>query len=328
MPAGRLISLSFLILTSALTGSAGRSGAAEVEKYLPDNTEAVLVVQVRQILEAPVFQKSFRRLLNTVLQDNPDTQPLAGFLDAGGLKDLARVTVAFPPGVPERKGVVIVRGRFDLAKLKPLADALARNTPVTLKIRPADKVPLYEILIDDPPAVHVFAACPEAGVLVVSPSRDAVLDAIAKGAGRKVTRLDKDFQALLNQVDTKQSLWLAGRVPEQVKKNLANRPQLKPFAGKMLAFQGGIRLDEGVTAGFSLQMADEQAATDLRQMLDLAKGLANLYISNTPALKNAAPTITEILESARLTRQKAQVRLEVTVSEELIEKGVKPSPKP
>lgn len=328
MPAGRLFSLSVLILTVALTGSVGRSGAAEVEKYLPDNTEAVLVVYVHQILEAPVFQKVFRGLLATSLKDNPDTQPLAGFLKDGGLRDLSRLTVAFPPGAPERKGLVIVRGRFDLAKLKPLAKVLAQDTPLTLKIRPADKVPLLEILIDDPPTADLFAAFPEEEVLVVSPSRDAVLDAIAKGAGRKTTRLNKDLQALLDQVDTRQSIWLAGRVPEQVKKDLAKRPQLKPFAGKMMAFQGGVGFADGIKIGLSLQMADAQAATDLRQMLELAKGLANLYISNTPGLKDAAPVITEVVESVQLTRQKAQVQLEVTVSVDQIEKGMRPHPKP
>ncbi len=328
MPVGRPISLSVLMVTLALTGAAGRGGAAEVEKYLPDNTEAILVVNVRQILEAPVFQKVFRGLLGTSLEDNPDMRPLGTFLKDGGLKDLSRVVVAFPPGQPERKGMVIVRGRFDLARLKPLAEALAQNTPVTLKIQPADKVPLYEILVDDPPTADLFAAFPEEGVLVVSPSRDATLDAIAKSAGRKTTRLNKDFQTLLDGADTQQSIWVAGRVSEQVKKNLAERPQLKPFAGKMLTFQGGVRFAEGVKLSLALQMADEQAATDLRQMLDLAKGLANLYIASTPSLKDAAPVITEVLESTQFTRKKTLVGLELTVSADQIEKGVKPAPKP
>jgi hypothetical protein len=326
MSAGLPASLSVLIVTLALTGSAGRT--AEVEKYLPDNTEAVLVVNVRQIVEAPVFQKVLHGLLGTSLEDNPDTRPLGAFLRDGGLKDLSRLVVAFPPGQPERKGMIIIRGRFDLARLKPLAEALAQNTPITLKIQPADKVPLYEILIDDPPTADLFAAFPEEGVLVVSPSRDTALDAIAKGAGRRTTRLNKDFQTLLDGADAKQSIWVAGRIPEQVKKNLAERSQLKPFAGKMLTFQGGIRVAEGVKATFSLQMADEQAATDLRQMLDLAKGLANLYIANTPSLKNAAPVITEVLESAQFTRRKTLVSLELTVSADQIEKGVKPAPNP
>lgn len=319
MRAGRLFSLTALIVSLAF----GPAHAAELDKYLPDNAEMVVVINVRQILASTVFKKSFQEPLTAALQNQRDDRPFLKFLNSEELRGITQVTVAFPPGPPERRALLIVRGRLDMTGAKEAAEAVAQTTPLMVKLHPADNGPLYEIQVDDPPVFTQFAAFPEKDVLVTSPTRDAVLDATAKGAGLKKSRVNKDLQTLLAKVDQQQSVWLVGRVPAQTKKDLAKRPQLKAFADKMESFSGGMNFADGIKAEFHLQMSDAQAATDLGQMLEVGKNLANLYLNNSPELKEYAPVLAEVLNSIQVKRQDTRLGIEVAISAEVIEKGMK-----
>jgi hypothetical protein len=318
-----------LIAVSFVAAGLCPSRAADVGKYWPDDTETVLVVNVRQTLEAPVVKKYLREQMKAALHDNADAQPLLGLFDPDALKDVDRITVAIPAGAAlQGKGLMIVQGRFDLTSIQAVAQALAQTTAITLKIHPHEKTPLHEILLDDPPKPFLFAAFLDKQILVVSPGKEPVLEAIAKHSGKRATKLNKDLQTLVAKADVKQHLWVAGRVAEPWKRSLERVNQLKLFAGKLESFSGGVRFTETIKAGLLLQLSDVQAAVDLRQTLEASKGLVAVVIATSKNLKDYAPLLSDILNALHFTQDKGTVGIELTLPEELIEKGFKKPAKP
>jgi hypothetical protein len=118
-------------LTAALlTFPAAR--AAEVDRLLPADSELVVTVNVRQILESPLFKK------HVALKDAQDalTEHLPGeanqiLKDLGfdPFTDLDSVTVAGPGGHDKDRGLIVVRGRFDADKIKARAAQAAKDDP-------------------------------------------------------------------------------------------------------------------------------------------------------------------------------------------------------
>jgi hypothetical protein len=302
---------------------------ADVDKYLPDDTETVVVLNVRQALEAPVVKKYLHEQMKAALKNNADAQPLLGLIDPDSLKDVDRITVAVPTGgALQGKGLIIVQGRFDLANLQATVQALAQTTAITLKIQPHEKTPLYEILLDDPPTPFVFASFLDKNVVVVSPGKSPVLEAMAKHNGKRTTKLNKDLQTLIAKADAKQHLWVAGCVAEPWKKALERVNQLKLFAGKLESFSGGVRFTDTIKASLHLQLSDVQAAVDLRQTLEASKGLVMVVIATSKNLKDYAPLLSDVLNALQFTQDKGTVGIELTLPEELIEKGFKKPAQP
>jgi hypothetical protein len=328
MFSGRRGSLLSLGLILALFGVVDPVGGAEVDRYLPDDTEMVLVVNIRQILEAPVVKQHVMELLKDGLQNNPETQQVLSAFGAESFKDLVRVTVALPGAAMERKGVVILHGRFVPEAIHATADQVAKGQPEVLKIHAHEQGRLYEILSDDPARPLGFAALLGKEVLVLSPSKDSIVEALAKAGDRRPAKVDKGLQELVTRVDGKQSIWVAGRVPQQVKKELGNMPQLKAFADKLQTFSGGLSLSEAVKAGFHLQMSDVQAAVDIRQTLELSKILVSGVIANDHNLKDMAPLLTDVLKALRFSQDQGVVGIELTLLDSQIANGLKRKAKP
>jgi hypothetical protein len=320
---GWIVTFSFLAAISQ------PARAADVNKYLPDDTGTLVVLNVRQVLDAPVVKKYLREQMKAALQNHADSQPLLGLFDPDALKDLDRITLAVPAGeVLQGKGLVVVEGRFDLTNIQAVAQELAQSMAITLKIHPHEKTPLHEILLDDPPKPFLFAAFLDKNLLVVSPGKEPVLEAIAKHNGKRTTKLNKDLQALIARADARQHLWVAGRVADPWKRSLERVNQLKLFAGKLESFSGGVRFTETIKAGFFLQLSDVQAAVDLRQMLENSKGLLAVVIATSKDLKDHGPLLNDILNALQFSQAKGTVAIELALPEDLIEKGFKKPAKP
>src|SRR5208283_2816651 len=113
-----LSALSRLTLTLGVFAGVTLSpaAAADVETYLPDDTEAVVHVNVRQILDSPVFQKYGAAKLTAALDQHPE---VGRFLAAAGIeprKDVATLVVA-DTGTTAAQVLVVLHGTFDTARI-------------------------------------------------------------------------------------------------------------------------------------------------------------------------------------------------------------------
>jgi hypothetical protein len=120
------------ILLTSLVAGYGR--AADLDRYLPEDTETLLNLNVRQILDSPLIKKHALEAAQEALRGNDQIQNILKDLGFDPFKDLDRIQVAAPGGADKDRGLVIVRGRFDLDKFKAKAEGTATNNGENLKV--------------------------------------------------------------------------------------------------------------------------------------------------------------------------------------------------
>ena len=133
VPGLALFALSFLAVS-------GR--AAETDKFVPNNADVIVVVNVRQITESKLF-KTYEGQLKDFIKTNADAKKALEDLGIDPFKDVYTVVIAGPGGKQD-EGLVIVEGRFNRAKFEAKAEAAAKDPKEGLKIIKEGNYKLYE----------------------------------------------------------------------------------------------------------------------------------------------------------------------------------------
>jgi hypothetical protein len=311
------------VLLAALAGR-----AAEIDPYLPEDTESVLNLNVRQLLDSPLVKKHALALAQEALRDNDQVQDILKDLGFDPFKDLDRVVVATPAGTDKDRGLVIVRGRFDVAKFKAKADEAAKDSPDNLKIHKVlgGKHTLYEVIVPDLGDDSLFVALAGRDTLLVSFGKDYVVNALKKAGKTDPPALkNKNFQTLLEKLDDRQSVSLAvvknadlqgaaGQLP----------PEIRKVVEKIEAIGGGLTISDEVKMEVVVTTKNAAAAKDIADSakagLNLLPGvLAVLVPESTPG----AEFLVEFTKSLRVTSKGESVVFRGRISSDFIEDALK-----
>jgi hypothetical protein len=208
----RLVGAAVLGLAAVLAAAPAR--AAEVDKLLPNDTETVLTINVKQIFDSALVKKVGLDKAKQALKDQTEVTKILDELGFDPFKDIDTIIIAGSNGTDTDKGLFIVRGKFDVDKFHKKAEEAAKENKDNIEITEvADglggKTKLYKVKLPESPNDQpLFIAFASKSVMVASPGKDYVLDALDKEAGKKKTQLkSKELAALLGKVDGKQSVW-------------------------------------------------------------------------------------------------------------------------
>ena len=202
--------------------------AADVNKYLPDDTDFVLVLNVKQILGSPLIQKHALDELKAMIKGNSEASKHLEALGFDPFKDLNTVTTAFTISKGEPKGLLIAQGSFDVAKFEHQAEDLTKEKPNTLKISKEGKHKIYELKTDQQPA---YICIVEPQTIVASNDKQYVLDALGKGG--KQANIKREVRELIEKADVNQSLWFAVTGSSLLNSDGANNPDVKKIFEKL-----------------------------------------------------------------------------------------------
>ena len=176
-----LLGLAALLSTSTPAWAEKAAKAGNADKLVPAGSEMITVINVRQLLNAPIVKKyALAQMKAALAKEEKVTKPL----QAAGIdpfKDVDTIVIAGPAG-PEfnKKGLAIVRGRFDLEKIGSTADAFAEKNEGKLKVLKEGDLRIYEAKNDKGDDKPGYLAFVDDKTLVISPAKEAVLEA-AKG---------------------------------------------------------------------------------------------------------------------------------------------------
>src|SRR5262249_12325946 len=141
------------ILLGVVLAAPGRS--AEPDRHLPDDSEIVLRLTVRQLLDAPLVQKHCLELIKGYVNGKPAAKEVLDALAFDPLRDITSLTAASPSAGDSDKVFVVVRGKFDPAKFHAKAEEAAKAHADHLKIHAEGAHKIYEVrdgsLGDDKP---------------------------------------------------------------------------------------------------------------------------------------------------------------------------------
>jgi len=319
------------LLAVAVTALALSAPCGAFENYLPDKTELVLAINVRQVLDAPPVKKYAPGLmkeywLKFLLLANKDNEGLRKLIeDNPGVfqKDVAKsreslatlgehvstIVVAGLLDGGDDEFLAIVQGRFDAAKAKKLIQ-WAGDTKflgLSLKTHKVSGRELYEFSLPKSDGAIFLALADEQHVLF-SLSKDWVVEALAKTAGNRKPKLNKGLQALLDKADRKQSLWFIACPPEDDEVESAT---------------GGIQIAADVQMEATVAAKSAEAARKLTQeakdeLPELGEELKKLAEDQ----KELAPLV-PLLQKVEVTLQGTGVRLRGQIPAAVLEKVLK-----
>jgi len=295
--------------------------AAEIDKYLPDDTEIVFHANIRQILDSELGKKYLMPQLEAGLKGNAEAQQILSAVGFDSLKDVTSLTVA-TPGDSEKKWMILVHARVDLDKVRTAVEAYAAKQPDAVKVQKQGNVPFYEIKNPKQPGQTFYSTFVDHETLVISPDKDYVLATIAKKEAPKPPALNDKLVDLVKKVDAKESLWLA-LLPDRLAKAFSQNKQTADLAKKVQSLNAGIALTDGVQFSLRVQTPDAKAARDMQQTLKGIQAILVLGITSNEQLKDFGPTLTDIVNSIKFTLDQTVVGMDLNISAKQIEEGLK-----
>jgi hypothetical protein len=294
--------------------------AADVDRFLPNDTQGVTSLNIHQILDSALVQK----IGVDKLKDLVGKTEAQKFLDQVGFdpfKDLTSLTFASTNANESDKGLVIVHGKFNVDKIQAKAADFAKAADVKLKTHLHGTYKVYEVTMPDQKQ-PVFIALLDANTVVLSSNKDLAFEAIDKGAGKKQAAVPQSIQDLIQKTDTKQSVWLAGLLSSELLKNPLIDEKAKEVLEKIKSLHGGISLTDDVKVDFVVGAKNADDAKDLagviKQYVNQGKELVNLLGQNK---KEFAPVI-ELLDSVKVNQQGNGVTIKAQISKQTINKSL------
>jgi hypothetical protein len=295
---------------------ASAAPAAGVDKLLPPDTTVFVTVNVKQILDSPIVKK---RGLGEARDALKSVDELNGVLDDLGFdpfRDLDRITVASPGGSDQDRGLLIVRGSFDLDKFKARAAQAAKDDPDVLKIQKVAGGIIYKV---SPPGQDnpIFVSLLNRTTLVASPGKDYVVDAMDRESGKgKATLKDKDFQAVLERLDDNQSVAFAA-VAAAFKG--AELGPVQDFVSKLDAVGGGLTITDELKLSVVLSARSEDDAKSIKEAANNGVNLAIAALGLSGSELKEVEMLLDLLKSVKTTTKDKTVTIKARVSSEVID---------
>lgn len=305
----RRLLAGLLVVTAALAASAGQ--AAEPNKYLPNNAEGVVIINVKQLLEAPLVKDNLDTL-KAMLTSAGDTQKILDELGFDPFQDVETIVISIDES--PSKPLVLLQGKFDMAKIQTKAESAAKENSSVLTIGKAGGYTIYEV---KPPDQNdtMFVALVDGATVAASPNKDYVVEVLDKKEGKKKAEIKKELQALLAKADPKQSISIVS-----LGGPLAATGQ--PTAAKITSVVGGITITDEVKAELVLttKNADDAKAleSELKDGIDQVKALVDLTANQNKELK----PLVDAVETLKVSAQGATVNVKGHLAKDVIKKLV------
>ena len=273
------------------------SGELSELSYVPADATVVAYANVRDVMDSELRER-LRRI-------EPDSAERQRFQEETGIDietDIDHVVASLMPGDGRDAGFVLLRGRFDEARLEELARAHGAEVEEYAGRR------VWQ-LGDDPDGESAVTFL-EPGLALIGDlaSVRRVID--DRESGPSVTS-NAELMTLVHEMHAGHNAWAVGQV-----EGLAGRANLPDAVRAQLPaisrFAAGGRVNGGLSGTIRADARDEQSAQNLRDVLRGLVALAQLQAGSRPAWQ-------AVLESFQLGGSGSTVAISFTIPANVIE---------
>ncbi len=301
--------------------------AAEVDALLPAETEAVMYVNVKQMLDSDLMKKYALPQLKEAMKAGDATAMLEK-LGLDPLKDIASVTAGLWGTDSENMKVVgVLRGTFNGDKLMKAAQEFAPASGDKMSIVEEGDFKMIKFIGEgDKPA---FASVADDKTIVIASDKKVLATSLKANKDKAKAGLSKDLTALVLKQDEKASMYMCGMTGgkfENLPGNINGIPgidgdQLVEQLGKMTNAAMTLRVGKDVTVEITTGMKDADAAdgfgANVGKLLDLAKTFLPLAAGSAPQAK---PLIDDLTKTLKHSVKKSDVTISLKLSADAISK--------
>lgn len=299
------------------TMASTREAGPDELKFVPGDAAIVAHANVREVMAS-----EFRQTLRAILPDH-DQHGQEQFQAETGInveEDIDSVTACMWPSAgdgAEHTGFVMLRGRFDTARL----EAKAREHK-DVQIEEFHGARLLRLVHDNPeessqdaPArdgqLHhrrtAVLAFVEPGLMMFG-EEAPVKRALSRGAETVLT--NSEMMNMISEVEGNANLWAVGRV-DALAKNARLPEQLASQIPQVKWFSASSRINGGLTAELRAEARDDEAAKNLREVVQGFLALVKMQAGNKPEMQT-------LVQSLQLSGSGKNVALSFQVPAEFI----------
>jgi hypothetical protein len=289
------------------------SRAADADKYLPNSTDAVLTIKVKQFLETP-FAKGRIEKVKGLLKANEQLQKVLDDLGLDPLKDVYSVHYGLPAGTDIDQGLAVIEGKFDVVKAHAKGEKEAKANPDLLKVEKVGNLNLYQITDPRRGEGASYSALLDEQFLVWSRNRELAVQAINKKAGKAKPELKKELTQLLAKADAKQCITIVA-----LEQTLANG-KLGDFSGQGKTLTGGVTIGEDIKLDLAVEAKDEKTAGTVKDSIKEGLDYVKVIVGGLTFKDKKFAPLNDILATIKVDVSGATINLKGQVSKDALEK--------
>ena len=314
------------------TMASTREAGPDELKFVPADAAIVAYANVREVM-ASEFRQTLRQIRSRPRQARSGTvrernrhQGRRGHRQRHGLHVAERQRRT----ATTHSGFVMLRGRFDTARL----EAKAREHK-NVQIEDFHGARLLRLTHDgptgsemgddgqprDPKTLHhrktAVLAFVEPGLLMFG-EEAAVKRALSKSA--QSVQTNNEMMGMISEVEGNANLWAVGRV-EALAKNAKLPEQIASQIPQVKWFSASSRINGGLSGELRAEARDDEAAKNLREVVQGFLALAKMQAGNKPEMQS-------LMQSVQLSGSGKTVALSFQVPAEFINAMASKHPKP
>jgi len=306
-----LVRRFWLAAVCTLAGLWAASAAqAQQHKLLPSDTEAIVTINLQQILKSEVV-KGNEALLKTVQEkfnEKIDEQGVGKWLKKAGFdpfRDLTSITVAVPGGERNpQEGFVILEGNFDADKIEEAATEASKEAGGGLTIARIAGIKAYEVSPKDEKTIYIGILNNK--TMFAAASKEDFAGAVARFNGTKASALKSELKTLLETVNNKQSFSAVATGPmvQKLSENLPNVP--KQAADKVKKLEGlaiSVTVQKNIDFQLAVTVEDNKTAMSFADIGNLFITGARLQIGQKAQQEPKLAPVADILQTLRAEAQ-------------------------
>lgn len=271
--------------------------------YVPEDSQVVLAVNVRQLRETPAGRQQLAPAVQQLIRRGGGRLHWLDLLGINPIEDIDNLLISFAPAAGGEP-LWLIHGRFDRSRMTIAPDALQETT--------LDNIRVWEYT--DRREKRTTIVAPVGDMLVVSESRIRVQAALKQAIDpRSVTVHDTTLRELLTKVDRRQTVWLAATLKKlgPVLSEIDDywlKLLLRPVLGRAESVYGAIQCAEDIQAELHFRSATEEEAIQLEKSLENFRELAGEGASFLVRRKEWQPLL-RLLGTSEISRDGTMILL-------------------
>ncbi len=305
-----------IALVTALMVGGLVSNAAEPEIQLPSDTQAMMRINFRSLIDSPLAKKMGIEKGMDFIQALPGSEILKE-LGFNPLKDIDSVTFVAPGGNDSEKSLIILAGKFKADKLVAKATEEAKNNKEMVKTSKVGEKTIFEILIPDQ-QLPMFVMIASNSSIVASTNKDYLIKAIG---GKESKLANKDFSSLVEKLDTKLSISMVAVSSALPLKSLPEG--VRGIVEGIESIGGGFGIDTDVTLAINVYTKDDESAKKLKETMDQGMAQALGFLGLMAAQQKELTPALEFLKSIKLSSKGKMLGMEGKLPGKAIEEALK-----
>ncbi len=196
------------VVALLIAGIWSSASAADPARFFPAETDIVISLNVRQLLDSPLVKQNALDLIKTTLAANKSLGGAISALGLDPLTDFDRVSIGMGlDDISSPKAVAVIDGKFDVKKITDVIEAQAKENPKQYGVEVVGGKTIYKIATPKQP-VPMYLATISSSVLVFASVKEQLGDAFAAADGTRKPVIKSEVVDLLSKADSKSSLFI------------------------------------------------------------------------------------------------------------------------